>query len=308
MVCRTLTGLFLATCVIGCAPNTNGVWRPTLPWTRQMPNASSPNSATNPWQNPSSAYPPPDPTRQSSLPPAAVQSADGRSFFQNLMRRADQQETLAERQRQEIAELSRLQTERQKNARDYVIAQREKERADLARQYKEKERLLAEREKKYRGQFDKIRSRATDLDANNRDLYSELARQQKQNKLLEDELNLLKSRLGEATQQLELAQLARDEQSQQVQALQASASQRRGKAAIRANRSVTKAITAVTVPGMDVRQDGDLVRISIPSDKLFRSRTAQLHQGALPYMDQIADVLRQHYPTANCGYRSAYGS
>ena len=212
------------------------------------------------------------------------------------MQRANQQESLAERQRAELAELSRLQAEQEQKERDYVLAQRQKERDALVQQFREKERLLAEREQKYRGQFEQIRSRATDLDANNRDLHAELARSQKEKQLLEDELNLLKQRLDESTRSLSLAQQAQQEQSRRVQALQASASRRRGNASIRANRSVTNAITAINVPGMDVRQDGDLVRISLPSEKLFQPRTAQLHQGALPYMDQIADVLRQHYP------------
>lgn len=292
-ICSFLA-ITLAVGSVGCARNGTGTWQPSLPWTRQPYTAQA-----NPWQN--QPYTPSPATATQVTPPTAIQTPEGLAFFRDLMRRADQQESLAERQRKQLEELSKVQGERAQQARDFVIAQREKDRAKVEQEMLEKERILAAREKKYRDQFDKIRDRASNLDSNNRDLYSELARQQKDNKLLEDELNLLKQRLSESTQQLELAQRARVEQSKQVQALQASASQQRGKAAIRANRSVTRPITAVTVPGMDVRQDGDLVRISIPSDKLFRPATATLHQGAVPYMDQIANVLRQHYPDQIAG-------
>lgn len=294
-----LRWMLICTCLmasaIGCAPNANGVWQPSLPWTRQQPRTAG---VANPWQGQGLERLPALPSTSPSYtnPAVPLQNPDGLSFFKDLMKRADQQESLAERQRQQLEELNRVQASRQQQERQYVIDQRQKERDALAKQFKEKEQLLAERERKYRGQYDQIRGRATDLDANNRDLHSELARSQKQSKLLEEELNLLKRRLDESTQQLSMAQQTGQESGRQLQALQVAASKKRGNASIRANRSTTSAVTAMQVPGLDVRQDGDLVRISIPTDQLFQPGTAQLHQGALPYVNQIANALRTHYP------------
>ncbi len=212
------------------------------------------------------------------------------------MKRNEEQQQLAELQQRELEELTRRQAQESERERLYVVQQREKERAALLKQYEEKERLLASREQKYRGQFDQLRNQAAGLDTNNRDLHAELARSKKETSLLQEELSLLKRRLGESTQQLSLAQRSNQEAGKRLQAIQASASRKRGNAAIRANSSVTQSITAVMVPGMDIRQDGDLVRMSIPTDKLFMQGTAQLHQGSQPYMDQITEVVRRHYP------------
>lgn len=281
-------------CMIGCAPNSNGVWQPSLPWTRRLP--ANPNTAANPWASPDS-----DALGGLSTLPSPTVNPEGLPFFKDLMQRANQQQSLAERQRRQLAELTRLQQDRKDKERQYILAQREKEREALSRKYKEKASELAEREKKYRGQFDQMRDRATDLDSNNRDLHSELARSEKRSNLLAEELRLLKSRLDESTQALNVARQSSQETGRRLQAMQASASRRKGNAAIRANTSLTQAVTAVMVPGMDIRQDGDLVRISIPSDRLFAPRTDRLHQGALPYLEQVAQVLREHYPQQIAG-------
>ena len=220
------------------------------------------------------------------------------------MKRADQQESLAERQRQELESLTRLQAQELERERQYVVQQRKKENDRLAKEYAAKEKLLADREQKYRSQYDQLRSKASGLDDNNKDLHAELARSQKQSKLLADELALLKNQLDESTRQLSLAQQQSQESGRRLQAIQASASRRRGNATIRANSSLGSAVTAVDVPGMDVRQDGDLVRLSMPADDLFMQGTAQLHQGSQKFMDQVADMLRRHYPYQIVGIES----
>lgn len=264
--------------------------RPTLPWTRQLPNAAADD---NPW---GSATPP-----LSSSPGSPAANQRRWSFLNDLMKRADQQESLAESQRKQLQDLRTLQKEQQENERRYVAQQRERERAALAKKFSEKEAEFLDREKRYRGQFDQLHGRASDLDANNRNLHAELARSEQQRDVLQDEIDLLKRRLDETTQQLTQTTNISNEAGRQLQALQASASRRRGNASIRANSSVTRPVTAVMVPGMDIRQDGDLVRIAIPTEKLFMTGTASLHQGSQPYIDQVVNILRQHYPQQIAG-------
>jgi len=287
----------LSAFAVGCAPNANGVWQPSLPWTRKAP-----QTAANPWQsdpaNLAGTLPrtPSAGTLPSPIANPVARNSNGLSYLRDLMKRNEEQQTLANQQRQRLEELTRRQAQDAEKERLYVIQQREKERAALLKQYQEKEQQLASREQKYRGQFDQLRTQTAGLDSNNRDLHAELARSKKETNLLQEELALFKRRLDESTQQLSVAQRSSQESGQRLQAIQASASQRRGNAAIRANSSVTQSITAVMVPGMDIRQDGDLVRMSIPTDKLFMQGTAQLHQGSQPYMDQITEAIRRHYP------------
>lgn len=305
-----IAGILLA--AVGCAPNAQGIMRPTLPWTRNAPQARTgylgnpgarPNDLASIFSSPTA---PPN-----TLPRVG---SERWAFLNEMMRRADQQESLAEQQRQELRELQQLQQDQLTKDRDYVTKQRELERqllvkryADrdqkLSKQYAQKEQLLAERERQYKGRFDQIRGRATNLDANNRDLHAQLAKSERERQMLRDELSLVKDRLDESTQQLSKTRNVGIEASRRLQqsdqrlrALQASASRQVGNASIRANRSVGRPLTAVSIPGIDVRQDGDLVRIQIPTEHLFMNGTANLHQGSQPYLGQIAMILQQHYP------------
>ena len=291
---------FAVCCSSGCAPGPNGMMRPTLPWTRQLPPPTA--QANSPWRPGTDQI---AGLRQPVLPPVASRGNSSRwNFLNELMRRADQQELLAQRQREEIARLGQVQSDRYDRERQYVITQREKERQELLKRYEQKQRELAAREEKYRGRFDQLRGKASNLDSNNRDLHAQLAKSQKEREVLQDQIAALKQQLDQTTQQLTQTRTVSRETGRRLQALQASASKTRGNAAIRANSSVGRPITAVQVPGMDIRQDGDLVRIAVPTDRMFMAGTASLHQGSREYLDQIANILRQHYPLQIAGVES----
>jgi flagellar motor protein MotB len=273
--------------VHGCARNGGGL-RPSLPWNRQ------PTTAANPWAVPSDSG-------VASLPNAAPPSNARRfSFLSELRKRADQQENLAETQRRRLEELQRLQADLDQKEQLLAAQEREKERRELAAKYSAKEKEMLGRVDQMKGRADRLQGRAGDLDANNRDLHAQIARSQKENALLQEEIDLLRGRLQTTAQQLSQSQQYGQVSDQRLQALQASARRRAG-ASITANSSLTQGITAVLVPGMDIRQDGDLVRIALPSDKLFMRGTANLHQGSQPYMDQVARVLLEHYPRQMAG-------
>jgi flagellar motor protein MotB len=216
---------------------------------------------------------------QRQVPPGA----NSQAWLSDLQRRADEQARFADQQQQRVAQLRELQRQQDRQSQ-LTLDQRARREQDVARQ--QQQTLSRYRE---------LESRATDLDYTNRDMHAELARAQQRSQVLEDELTVLRGQLNETTQQL--ADVRRDRQlvEERLQTLQASA-RRKGGASITANSSLEREITAVMVPGMDIRQDGDLVRISLPADKLFVTGTATLHQGAQPYVDQVAEVILRHYP------------
>lgn len=308
-----LAGICLLGSTLGCAPNAQGIMRPTLPWTRNTPTYNgNPNDYAG-VPNGYTGYPRAGLPGTSDLSgllnrPALPRNSprvDSRrfSFLNDMLSRANEQEILAEKQRLELAQLRALQEDQLAKDREYVNRQRQLERAMLAKQWDEKQKLLAQREQQYRGRYNQMRGRATDLDENNRDLHAQIAKSERERQMLRDELDLMKGRLSDTTNQLTRTRTVGVEQNRRlqeadrrVQALQASASKRVGNASIRANRSVGRPVTAVEVPGMNIQQDGDLVRISIPTDKLFMPGLAQLHQGALTYLGQVASILEQYYP------------
>jgi flagellar motor protein MotB len=70
----------------------------------------------------------------------------------------------------------------------------------------------------------------------------------------------------------------------------------RDQAEIRANNTLLKSMTITNMPGINVRQDGDVIRIELPSDQLFNFGTSQLKLGSDALLKTIASDLSQNYP------------
>ena len=81
----------------------------------------------------------------------------------------------------------------------------------------------------------------------------------------------------------------------QVNALQAS-TRSRGGATITANNSVRQSLAAVAIPGLEIRQDGEVIRIEVPADKLFVPGTAQLQPDGYRILDEVAAAVQRTYP------------
>jgi len=145
-------------------------------------------------------------------------------------------------------------------------------------------------------QVEEFRRRTTGLDMDNRDLHAQIAQSQQQMGLLRDEVNLLRRRLGDTASQLETARLEKQEADKRISVLEASI-RHRGGARITANSSFQHgSLSPINLPGLNVRQDGDVVRIELPSDRLFLPGTATLHQGAFAMIDQAATAIIRTYP------------
>jgi len=140
-----------------------------------------------------------------------------------------------------------------------------------------------------------LNRRATALDANNRDLHAQLAQSRQQVQLLQQQVTLLQKQLSETAQRLQQTQLAKEESERKFEALQASAT-RRGGAIITANTNPRQSLRLIEIPGLNARQDGDTIRITLPTDQLFPIGTAQLVGTAFPVLDGLAAELARTYP------------
>ena len=144
-------------------------------------------------------------------------------------------------------------------------------------------------------QNQEYQSRAQSLDNDNQELESLLAQSRQQIQLLTDEVNATRDQLRTTTDQL----LAMRENNTQLQsktsALVASA-QQRASGEIRANNSLLKNLTLDNIPGISVRQDGDVVRVEVPSDQVFMPGSPYLKNGAEQLIHSVATDLRRNFP------------
>ena len=145
-----------------------------------------------------------------------------------------------------------------------------------------------------------LQSRTTALDRNNQELQSLLAQSNQKVQILNDQIAAVQDQLRSANQQLTQTQSENQGLQQRTQAMAASV-RRRGGAKIQANNSLTRNLVVIHLPGIEVRQDGDVVRVELPGEKLFTGGSATLAPGALQLIDSVAaDVLR-NYPKQRIG-------
>lgn len=152
----------------------------------------------------------------------------------------------------------------------------------------------------YETQIADLNRRTGQLDANNRDLHAQLAQSQQQVQVMRDQVTLLQRRLEDTVTQLRDTQTARQEAERQVNTLQASL-QRRGNAVITANSSIRAQLGIVEIPGVDVKQDQDVIRIELLSDQLFVGNSVQFQPNAYMLLDQVAMAIQRTYPRQRIG-------
>jgi flagellar motor protein MotB len=129
-------------------------------------------------------------------------------------------------------------------------------------------------------QYRDLRARAAGMDVDNQNLHAMLAQQQQQT--IQYQAALQKS-------QQEIAAL----RSQLQDGPAGSSVARRGTSARTASHG--SPLHAVNIPGTDVVQDGDLVRIRLESSQLFGPGRAELKSEVNSTLDQIARVLQIEY-------------
>ena len=149
-------------------------------------------------------------------------------------------------------------------------------------------------EQPYLAQLQELNRRVTQLDQNNRDLHMQLAQAQQGAQASSDQVKFLQKQLADTATQLRSAQLAKQDAEKKVDAIQAS-TRHRGGATISANNSIKSTLTPIEIPGLEVTQDADVIRIVLPADQLFRQGSVQLQPGAGQTLDSVADAITRNY-------------
>jgi flagellar motor protein MotB len=143
-------------------------------------------------------------------------------------------------------------------------------------------------------QNQQLQSKASTLDQDNQELQMLLAQTRQQNKLIEDQLTALRDQLVSANQQLAQTRNEKITIEKKTQASMAS-SQARAGASITPNSSLKERLPSFTIPGVEVRQDGDVIRIELPCDKMFDPAGARLRMESTPTIDTVAAEIDRLY-------------
>jgi flagellar motor protein MotB len=144
-------------------------------------------------------------------------------------------------------------------------------------------------------QNQEYQTRAASLDRDNQETQSLLAQSRQQIQLLNDELTATRGQLQTTTDQLLATRTETDQLRTQSSQLVATVQQRAG-AEIRANNTLLKNLAAQQIPGVQVRQDGDVVRVEAPADRIFLTGSSYLQNGAEQLLESIGADLRRNFP------------
>lgn len=152
-------------------------------------------------------------------------------------------------------------------------------------------------------QLNTLQQQQNALNANNEDLHARLAQAEQREQLKDKQVELLQQQLADAADQLHKEQVARENAESRVREV-ADSTRFRGGATLTANNSVRSSLQVIDIPGFVVRQDQDVVRIEIPSDRLFVPGTARLHPSAIDILDDVASAISANYPKQRVGIES----
>ena len=59
---------------------------------------------------------------------------------------------------------------------------------------------------------------------------------------------------------------------------------------------MAETLTAISIPGVLVRQDGDVIRLELPSDQVFMPQSATPNPAASELLDRVAQAIAESYP------------
>jgi flagellar motor protein MotB len=167
--------------------------------------------------------------------------------------------------------------------------------ADNAMVLKGKVGKLEQEQVALQRQYQQLQDRATALDRDNQESASLLAQSRQESKVAEDQLAALREQLRSTTAQLAQAHSEKENTDKRVQALTASM-QRQGGVTISPNSNLAQTLPAISIPGVAVRRDGDVIRIELAATSLFDQNSAQLRPGAANLIADVASEIARTYP------------
>ena len=149
-------------------------------------------------------------------------------------------------------------------------------------------------------QNQELQTRAGTLDRDNQELEKMLAQSQQRGKVLDDQIAVIQDQLGGVTSQLARIQEEKEASDRQVQTLTASM-RRQGGVAIYPNNSLSRSLPVINLPDVQVRRDGDVIRIELPGDRLFEPGSAKFLPAATNIITAAALELVRSYPNQIVG-------
>lgn len=159
---------------------------------------------------------------------------------------------------------------------------------------------LAQQQQTYAQRNQELQSRANTLDQDNQELEGLLAQSRQQIQLLKDELTAVRDQLKTSTRQL--AEMQTEQQGlQRYSSALAASVQRQGGSAFRPNNGLVGQLAIIHLPGVEVRQDGDVIRIELPGEKLFPPGSAAFLPGGMPLVDGVMGDVMRSYPNQVVG-------
>ena len=141
-----------------------------------------------------------------------------------------------------------------------------------------------------------LQARASQLDADNQELESLLAQSRQQSQLLNDQVAATQAQLKATADRLASTESDNAELKNRTEALVASVSQPGVGASIRPNSTLLRPIRLQEAPGVSVRQDGDVIRVALASDRVFYTSSAQMQPTGERLVQGIASELLRNYP------------
>lgn len=144
-------------------------------------------------------------------------------------------------------------------------------------------------------QNQEMQNRAASLDRDNQEVNSMLAQSKQRSQVLEDQLTALREQLTTVNTQLAQSRQEKQSTESRVQALTASM-QRRGGVTITPNNSLLQTLPVIGIPDVQVRRDGDVIRVELPGGKLFDAASARLKPGAAQVVTSAALEVVRLYP------------
>ncbi len=144
-------------------------------------------------------------------------------------------------------------------------------------------------------QNEQLQSRAATLDQDNQQLETYLAQARQQNRLLTDQITVVREQLDATVKQLTQVREEKSVVEKKVESSLAS-SKTRASATITANSSLRRNLPVIDIPGVEVRQDGDVVRIELPADRLFDASGVRLRAEAAQWIEAAAAEIERTSP------------
>jgi flagellar motor protein MotB len=144
-------------------------------------------------------------------------------------------------------------------------------------------------------QNQELTAKAAKLDQDNQENTRLVAQWQQQAKVNSDRLAALQDQLRAVNNQLAQVQNEKATTEKKVQAMTASA-QRQGGVSITPNNSLQSTLPVINLPEVFVRQDGDVVRVELPANRLFETGSERLRSGAAEFVASAAGEVLRAYP------------